>query len=580
MPAGIRVHKTPKGFHLLFQYNPDLSQTQSALKGVDIRNDGGYIIAPPSSNNGVAYSVERDRPPVALPSIPPGLSKNGRTPSGGIAAPVVAARDKWVTEALQGVNEKQRNQTAARLIGYFHHKGIPSDIIEAQMMEFAKRCTPPMDTWELQRTIESVTRYQQHVQAEQITSAPEFQQDGDDFVFTWAQQQIQVKLSEMYHTRDGLKVCLQIDTSQPGRPKTVYAPANWNLRSSSGRSTLVNYLKKRMESVDWASIMETTVTLAYDMWEEGEPVVFLNQVTPTQSQYALTPFLQNQETTVIFGDGGTGKSYLAIGIAMNLHSGEQFIPFEPLSQHRGLILDWETNKETNAFRVQQLAYGIGLVDGLPDLAYQACRMPLHDMVRQIKGIITKHSISHLVIDNAAAACGGDPEKAEVAMQFFNALRMFKTTNTVIAHQTKAAQDEAKRGNRKPFGSAFWHNVPRATFEVVREEEPQDGVMEIGIFNHKANNDARAKPIGLRLNFGAEWVMFERTKLDAPDLTERLSVKDRLVEAYRQGALTNLEVVAELALPLDTVQKTQKRWKDKLFTPVLGTTPVKWGNIQV
>jgi hypothetical protein len=40
---------TKKGKHLYFKYDPDLKQTQNKDAGVDVRNDGGIIIAPPTS---------------------------------------------------------------------------------------------------------------------------------------------------------------------------------------------------------------------------------------------------------------------------------------------------------------------------------------------------------------------------------------------------------------------------------------------------------------------------------------------------------------------------------------------------
>lgn len=39
---------TRKGKHLYFKYDPDLKQTQNPTAGVDVRNDGGIIIAPPT----------------------------------------------------------------------------------------------------------------------------------------------------------------------------------------------------------------------------------------------------------------------------------------------------------------------------------------------------------------------------------------------------------------------------------------------------------------------------------------------------------------------------------------------------
>ena len=43
------IVSTKKGKHLYFKYDKDLKQTQNPTAGVDVRNDGGIIIAPPTS---------------------------------------------------------------------------------------------------------------------------------------------------------------------------------------------------------------------------------------------------------------------------------------------------------------------------------------------------------------------------------------------------------------------------------------------------------------------------------------------------------------------------------------------------
>jgi hypothetical protein len=40
--------KTPKGMHYYFDYTPGIPNKARILKDVDVRNDGGYVIAPPS----------------------------------------------------------------------------------------------------------------------------------------------------------------------------------------------------------------------------------------------------------------------------------------------------------------------------------------------------------------------------------------------------------------------------------------------------------------------------------------------------------------------------------------------------
>lgn len=155
---GTRVHATPHGRHILLTYTPALQTTAGILPGVDIRSEGGYVIAPPSIVAGTPYTVFRDRPIATLGTLPPAL--NGERPK----FPTPDAPDEsgsWVSDAItNGAPLSQRNHVAARLVGYFHSRDIPRDIIEAVMGDFAARCQPPMDPAELRSTIDSVTRYE------------------------------------------------------------------------------------------------------------------------------------------------------------------------------------------------------------------------------------------------------------------------------------------------------------------------------------------------------------------------------------------------------------------------------------
>ena len=159
-----RTHKSPNGYHLLYNYTRDLKQTAGILPGVDVRNDGGYLIFPPSVVLQRYYRVVENRPLVDLPTIPSALIKkevsrdteyeyDGTTPD--------IEENKWVVQSLKGVATGQRNETAAKLVGYFHKKMLPRDIIAEIMDLWASRCRPPMPLDELNQTIRNVTNYHQ-----------------------------------------------------------------------------------------------------------------------------------------------------------------------------------------------------------------------------------------------------------------------------------------------------------------------------------------------------------------------------------------------------------------------------------
>ena len=152
--------QTSRGYHLVFAHPGYTVSNRVKLlsggeSGVDIRGDGGYIVAPPSVHgSGAIYQwvvpVERIAP---LPN--------------GIAALLSrkAQRDdaegdgSWFETAWRGVGDGQRNDTAARLAGWWLHK-TKGDVHAAYyaMMSWAERCSPPMALHELKTTIRSVAR--------------------------------------------------------------------------------------------------------------------------------------------------------------------------------------------------------------------------------------------------------------------------------------------------------------------------------------------------------------------------------------------------------------------------------------
>ena len=57
MAPGLKpMTSSPHGFHFWFKYHPDLVNKARVLSGIDVRTDGGYIIAYPGQNdNGGVY---------------------------------------------------------------------------------------------------------------------------------------------------------------------------------------------------------------------------------------------------------------------------------------------------------------------------------------------------------------------------------------------------------------------------------------------------------------------------------------------------------------------------------------------
>ncbi|MDA1280869.1 MAG: bifunctional DNA primase/polymerase [Chloroflexi bacterium] len=98
-----RVHKTPHGWHCLYCYIPSLNTEAGLLVAgdecdcfhdgqpkkcqIDVRNDGGCIVLPPSVYGGQVYTVLRDLEPAEWREIPGALTCKPLAQTGGRRSP-------------------------------------------------------------------------------------------------------------------------------------------------------------------------------------------------------------------------------------------------------------------------------------------------------------------------------------------------------------------------------------------------------------------------------------------------------------------------------------------------------------
>lgn len=132
---------------------------------VELKAQGTQVACPPSPG----YSLLYQGPPQPIHSIQGGFEFfmdcledyiPGQVKMEEVKQEREGSRDPaWVEDGLRGVPLEHRNETATRLVGYFHQKGLPQGVIESIMLEWASRCSPPMDRQELLRTVSSVMRY-------------------------------------------------------------------------------------------------------------------------------------------------------------------------------------------------------------------------------------------------------------------------------------------------------------------------------------------------------------------------------------------------------------------------------------
>jgi hypothetical protein len=324
--------------------------------------------------------------------------------------------------------------------------------------------------------------------------------------------------------------------------------ADFNLSSARARSERAKLLTERANapSVDMASLVEELCQRVLQADRAGQPAIDLRQLPrpgaddDTISAEGLV--LPKRHPSIVFGDGGTGKSYLALYVAGRIAEKGASVA----------LFDWELAGDDHRDRLERL-----FPDGMPRILYARCDRPLVYEVDRLRRIVRDGGIEFSVFDSVAFACDGPPEAAEVAARYFRAVRQIGGGSLHIAHISKA--DNA---DEKPFGSAFWHNGARSTW-YIKQDDASAGtdVLQVGLFNRKSNLGRLRPPLGFSISFGEETTTFRRTDVaDSPDLAAKLTVRQRMAYLLRGGAMTVKQLAEEIDAKPDTIERTAYRNK--------------------
>lgn len=144
-----RKHRTPSGgYHLIFKYPgyhvPTRANIHKVKSGLDIRCDGGYIVAPPSVIDGNEYEV-----------VDPGVEIVDA--SEWLIALALEPKRATNTDAI--VTEGNRNETVFKKALECNRQGMTYEDAARVVAEENGRCIPPLDEKEVQITLDSAYRY-------------------------------------------------------------------------------------------------------------------------------------------------------------------------------------------------------------------------------------------------------------------------------------------------------------------------------------------------------------------------------------------------------------------------------------
>jgi len=406
--------------------------------------------------------------------------------------------------------------------------------------------------------------------------APTLTVEGDDYRLAWPDGNAEIRLASLHEDSNGLHA--EVTVTRRGE---VLSWGRLNLVSTSMREGLLKKLETVASDVGWRAILERACFDTAARFRQGAPIVVLRPVQSAAPRLLIDPLLPLHETAVIYGDGGSGKSYLSLALALALLH-EHPLPggLRPMQRASTLILDWEACEDDLNERLARLEAGLGLTH-MDGIYYRPMARALADDATRLRAEVARLDVGLLIVDSGAPACGTDPETANAAIRIMNALRSFPTTNLILAHvnQLTAAQ---RQGVGRPFGSVFNWNLARSLWEIrASDERPTESELSLALFHRKVNRGRQHPPIGLCFSFAPDRVTLGRTDLaQAPDLLARTSLAHRICMTLASGAMTAEALAETIDAKPDSVSRVLRRLgkagKVLRLDPDTPGGPNRWG----
>lgn len=170
-PTGMISNTGGGGQHFVYKMVPGARNNTSHVTHIDVRAEGGYIVAPPSLHeSGNAYEWDPDEEPgeIDLATILK-LSPKSKEAKTNAPAPALvngaahtnaatqAGSSTWVGDTQEyGLAEGSRNEGIANLAGYYAGKGIVYEGVLQVCLGANSKSNPPLDRSEVERTVRSI----------------------------------------------------------------------------------------------------------------------------------------------------------------------------------------------------------------------------------------------------------------------------------------------------------------------------------------------------------------------------------------------------------------------------------------
>jgi hypothetical protein len=499
------IQKTGGGTHYVYRcrelirsrnkYIPD--SEPGAHDGVDLRGPGGYILAHPSlhaSGRIYEWSVPLSQVEIA-PQWLEDLSKESGGTQVGQRLPVDFER------LLNGLDEGERKWEILRGASKLRAADVPIDIAIRMMQDVAAACRPPLDASQAERKVrEAYAKYPINASAQDLPAG----------VTLLARDSVMVEFetcrfvfSDLEKAGRELHAEMEVKNLLPGVPQEPYT-LRLNLLSMGARESArreIEHVLGNPVKGHWTALFSRAITKAQSAFLSVDRSIKTSEIEPPAELGFVVPDICVEDgINILFGEGSAGKTWLLMKMALAVSRGDPFLG-RGTRQRNVLYFDCETGRRTYALRMRRICEGEGLTMADADRIryWFADGLPFEDQVDAIKRCCEENQIEFICLDHIAAACSGDANEQAVASRFARAVGKVGLPVMALAHITGADMKNPEMVN-KPFGSVYWHNNSRRTIFVLRQQEDESSVADLGLYPKKVNDGKRPRPFGARITF--------------------------------------------------------------------------------
>ncbi len=263
--------------------------------------------------------------------------------------------------------------------------------------------------------------------------------------------------------------------------------------------------------------------------------------------------------TLLYGDAGSYKSYLALGLAVAKASGREFLGHK-LKAGAVLYLDAELDVEEFLRRAYRVARGLGLERPPEGLHYARLPESLANpgLSQALEEVVRELSPSISVLDSLTLGSqGADLEHAEDATAIMG--RLLRLGTVLAVDHTPKPPPGVNLSALRPYGSFAKWALARHVVQVLRSE----GTDALLLRPAKSNFGPLQPPIGVAVRFEGDLVRFEVVPVEDERLSGAEEHLPRIEQVYRLLCEVGPAKPEDLAKALDLATKSVRNYLSTL-----------------